>query len=72
MIMIKERTREVVPTLISEDQTNRFTGNNTRFIYDLINYCNTNRLTGLLLCIDLKKPSITCLDFHAKGIRVSE
>ena len=24
-------------------------------MYDLINYCNTNRLTGLLLCIDFEK-----------------
>ena len=30
-------------------------GNNTRLIYDLINYCNTNRLAGLLLCIDFEK-----------------
>ena len=51
--------KKVLPTLISEDQTgfmaNRYIGNNTRLIYDLINYCNTNRLAGLLLCIDFEK-----------------
>ena len=56
---IAERTKEVLPTLISEDQTgimaNRFTENNTRFIYDLINCFNTNRLNGLLLWIDFEK-----------------
>ena len=56
---IAERMKKVLPTLISEDQTgfmaNRYIGNNTRLIYDLINYCNTNRLAGLLLCIDFEK-----------------
>ena len=56
---IAKRMKKVLPTLISEDQTgfmaNRYIGNNTRLIYDLINYCNTNRLAGLLLCIDFEK-----------------
>ena len=51
--------KKVLPTLISEDQTgfmaNRYIGNNNRLIYDLINYCNTNRLAGLLLCIEFEK-----------------
>ena len=53
---IAEGMKKVLPTLISEDHTgsmaNRYTRNNIRLIYDLINYCNTNRLAGLLLCID--------------------
>ena len=56
---IAERMKKVLPTLISEDQTgfmaNRYIGNNNRLIYDLINYCNTNRSIGLLLCIDFEK-----------------
>ena len=56
---LAERMKKVLPTLISEDQTgfvaNRYIGNNTRFIYDLINCLNTNRLNGLLLWIDFEK-----------------
>ena len=56
---IAERMKKVLPTLISEDHTgsmaNRYIRNNIRLIYDLINYCNTNRLVGLLLCIDFEK-----------------
>ena len=56
---IAERMKKVLPTLINEDHTgfmaNRYMGNNTRLIYDLINYCNTNILAGLLLCIDFEK-----------------
>jgi hypothetical protein len=56
---IAERMKTILPKLISEDQSgfmaDRYIGNNTRLIYDLINYCNTNKLTGLLLCIDFEK-----------------
>ena len=56
---IAERMRKLLPTLIRKDQTgfmaNRYIGNNNRLIYDLINYCNTNRSIGLLLCIDFEK-----------------
>ena len=56
---IAERMKKVLPTLISEDHTgfmaNRYIGNNTRLIYDLINYCNTKKMAGLLLCIDFEK-----------------
>ena len=34
---------------------NRYIGNNTRPVYDFINYCNTNRLAGLLPCIYFEK-----------------
>ena len=51
--------RKLLPTLMSKDQTcfmaNRYIGKNTRLIYDLINYCNTNRSIGLLRCIDFEK-----------------
>ena len=53
---IAGRVKTVLLTLINEDQTgfvaNRYIGNNTGLIYDLINYWNTNNLTGLLLCTD--------------------
>ena len=56
---IAERMKQVLPKLISEDQSgfmaNRSIENNTRLIYDLISDCNTSRLTGLLLCINFEK-----------------
>ena len=56
---IAERIKKILPTLINEDQTgfmaNRYIGSNTRLIYDLINYCNTNKVKGLLLGIDFEK-----------------
>ena len=62
---IAGRVKTVLLTLINEDQTgfvaNRDIGNNTGLIYDLINYWNTNRLTGLLLCINFEK-AINLLD----------
>ena len=56
---IAERMKKVLPKLINEDQTgfmaNRYIGSNTRLIYDLINYCNVNKVRGLLLGIDFEK-----------------
>ena len=56
---IANRLRNVLPYLINEDQTGfmkgRSLGDNIRLIYDLINYLNTKKITGLLLCLDFEK-----------------
>jgi len=56
---IANRLKAVLPLLISEDQTgfmkNRYLGDNVRFIFDLIDYLNTNKQPGLLLCLDFEK-----------------
>jgi hypothetical protein len=56
---IANRIKKVLPNLISEDQTgfmsNRYIGDNVRFIYDMIDYLNYKQLPGLLLCIDFEK-----------------
>ena len=56
---IANRIKQVLPSLISEDQTgfmaNRYMGDNIRLICDLISYLNMNNLPGLLLCIDFEK-----------------
>lgn len=56
---IANRIKQILPTLISEDQTgfmaNRYMGDNIRLIYDLINYLNVKSLPGLLLSVDFEK-----------------
>ena len=56
---IANRLKNVLPSLIHEDQTgfirNRYLGDNVRLIYDLIDYLNVNDLPGLLLCLDFEK-----------------
>ena len=56
---IANRIKQVLPSLVSEDQTgfiaNRYMGDNIRLIEDLMHYLNLNNLPGLLLCIDFEK-----------------
>ena len=56
---IANRIKQVLPDLISEDQTgfvsNRYMGDNIRLIYDLISYLDKNNLPGMLLCLDFEK-----------------
>ena len=56
---IANRLKNVLPSLIHEDQTgfirNRYLGDNVRLIYDLIDYLNINDQPGLLLCLDFEK-----------------
>ena len=56
---IANRLKNVLPKLISADQTgfmsNRYIGDNTRLLYDVMNYLNVNNLPGLLLSIDFEK-----------------
>ena len=57
ILYIANRLKKVFPSLINEDQTgsNRYMGDNSRLIYDLIHYSNCNNLPGLLICIDFEK-----------------
>ena len=56
---IANRIKDILPTLINEDQTgfvkNRYLGDNIRLIYDMIDYLNFKNLPGLLLCLDFEK-----------------
>ena len=53
------RLRTVLPNIISKTQSgfmsNRFIGENTRLIYDIIHYANCNKIPGLLMLIDFQK-----------------
>lgn len=56
---IAERLKSILSKLISNDQTgfisNRYIGENTRLIYDIMNYTEENNIPGLLLTIDFEK-----------------
>lgn len=56
---IAERLKTVLSKLISNDQTGfisgRYIGENTRLIYDIMNYMEENNIPGLLLIIDFEK-----------------
>ena len=51
--------RTVLPNIISKTQSgfmsNRFIGENTRLICDIIHYANCNKISGLLMLIDFQK-----------------
>ena len=57
--VIANRMKLVLPNVISESQAGflkgRFIGETTRIIYDVLDYCNTNNIPGLLLTIDFEK-----------------
>ena len=56
---IANRIKNVLPTIISEDQTgfikNRFIGDNIRLIFDIMSWLDHNNKPGLLLCLDFQK-----------------
>lgn len=56
---IAERIKSTLSKLISNDQTGfisgRYIGENTRLIYDLMNYTEEENIPGLLLIIDFEK-----------------
>ena len=56
---ISHRIKSTLDTLIAESQTSfiqgRFLGENTRFIYDLMQYTEINKIPGLLMLIDCEK-----------------
>ena len=57
--VIAARIRNVLPSIINVDQSgfmgNRFTGDNIRFIYDILNFGLEQKKVGLLLLIDFEK-----------------
>ena len=57
--VIANRMKLVLPNVISESQAGfikgRFIGETTRIIYDVLDYCKTNNIPGLLLTIDFEK-----------------
>ena len=57
--MISERVKKVLELLISNDQTgfisNRFIGENTRLLFDIINCTEVEEIPGLLIIVDYAK-----------------
>ena len=57
--VIANRIKQVLPKLINEDQTGfiagRYMGENSRQIYDIMQYAEENNIPGLLLLIDFEK-----------------
>ena len=57
--IIANRLKTTLPSLINEDQTGfisgRFIGENTRMIYDTIDYCETFQKEGILIILDFSK-----------------
>ena len=57
--MIAERLKQVLETIINNDQTgfisNHFIGENTRLLYDTITYTEAEQLPGLLIIVDYAK-----------------
>ena len=56
---IANRIKNVLPSIISEDQTgfikNRYIGDNIRLIFDIMSWLDHNNKPGLLLCLDFQK-----------------
>ena len=57
--MVANRLKSCLPSFINEDQTGfisgRFIGENTRMVYDTIEYCDAHDIPGLLLVLDFSK-----------------
>ena len=72
--IIAQRIWNILPKLIHQDQkgfiNGRFTGENTRLIYDIIQECTDQKSKALLILIDFEKAldSIS-LDFITKTLR---
>jgi len=56
---IANRLKPCLQTLISKDQTGfvsgRYIGENTRLLYDIMNYTENNKIPGLIMMIDFEK-----------------
>ena len=57
--IIAKRLKDTLPSIINEDQTGfiagRFIGENTRMIYNVIDYCETFHERGILIILDFSK-----------------
>ena len=62
---IAERIKNVLSKLISVDQTGfingRYIGENTRLIYDIMNYAEEENMPGLLLIVYFERLTILLL-----------
>ena len=65
--MVSNRLKVVLPTIVNEDQTGfisgRCIGENTRMVYDTIDYCEAEQKKGLLIILDFSK-ALTQLNGH--------
>lgn len=56
---IAQRMKTIISSIISTDQNGfvpgRYIGENTRLVYDLMQYTENNDIPGLLLMIDFEK-----------------
>ena len=79
--VLANRMKVILPNIIKEEQKGfikgRFIGENTRLIYDIINYLEINNIPGLLVLIDFEKAfdsvewdfinkTLECLNFGQK------
>ena len=57
--MVSNRLKPCLSTIINEDQTGfisgRFIAENTRMVYDTIEYCQSHSTNGLLMLLDFSK-----------------
>ena len=57
--MVSYRLKSCLPSIISGDQTGfisgRFIGENTRMVYDTLEYCESHQKKGLLMILDFSK-----------------
>ena len=57
--MVSNRLKACLPSIISGDQTGfisgRFIGENTRMVYDTLEYCESHQKKGLLMILDFSK-----------------
>lgn len=57
--VLANRMKPLLSSLIHENQKGflqgRYIGENSRLLYDVIHYCNKNKVPGLLLLIDFEK-----------------
>ena len=56
---IASRIKKILPNIIDLDQSGfmseRFTGDNIRLVYDVLNFSNEHKKSGILLLIDFEK-----------------
>jgi exonuclease III len=57
--IMANRLKKILPTIINPDQTgfvlNRQIGENIRIVYDVMNYCNSNNIEGVMAFLDFEK-----------------
>ena len=65
--VIAARLKCVLPNLISTSQTgflqDRFIGESTRLIYDIMSYAESNNIDGLLILIDFKREKLPLIQY---------